>query len=156
MDSQFQRILSLVRRTGDRMVVTDQNGKDVYVVMGLDQYEHLLDDAELGLETAGDDSWTPDDQTVLVEAPSVPSAHEAAPVSSVVPESTQPSMPPQPPKNIFEVMSPAGSSAKTWNIDEMNPRELSAIKQAHEQTQHPPTQAMKDTQEEQYYLEPIE
>lgn len=52
MNDQFKRILELIRRTGDRMVVTDPNGKDTYVVMDLDDYETLLeavgvlDDAE--------------------------------------------------------------------------------------------------------------
>lgn len=42
MKAQFQRILDLVRRTGDRMVVTDPDGEHAYVVMDLDQYEDLL------------------------------------------------------------------------------------------------------------------
>lgn len=46
MDRQLKRILDLVRRTGDRMVVTDPNGHDAYVIMGLDQYEDLLTGAE--------------------------------------------------------------------------------------------------------------
>src|SRR3989344_7086826 len=42
MTTQLRRILDLVRRTGDRMIVTDPEGKDAYVIMGLDQYERLL------------------------------------------------------------------------------------------------------------------
>ncbi|MFH1253350.1 MAG: type II toxin-antitoxin system Phd/YefM family antitoxin [Candidatus Uhrbacteria bacterium] len=41
MDNQFKRLLNLVRRTGDRLVVTDQNGEDTYVLMGLEAYEKL-------------------------------------------------------------------------------------------------------------------
>ncbi|HBR80493.1 MAG: hypothetical protein UX09_C0001G0018 [Candidatus Uhrbacteria bacterium GW2011_GWE2_45_35] len=43
MDYQFQRLLDLVRRTGDRLVVTDPNGEDTYVLMGLDAYEKIAD-----------------------------------------------------------------------------------------------------------------
>ena len=43
MDYQFKRLLNLVRRTGDRLVVTDPNGEDAYVLMGLDAYEKLAD-----------------------------------------------------------------------------------------------------------------
>ncbi len=42
MNGQFKRILDLVRRTGDRMIVTDADGESAYVVMGLDQYEDLI------------------------------------------------------------------------------------------------------------------
>jgi len=43
MDHQFKRLLNLVRRTGDRLVVTDPNGEDTYVLMGLEAYEGLAD-----------------------------------------------------------------------------------------------------------------
>jgi len=43
MDHQFKRLLNLVRRTGDRLVVTDPNGEDTYVLMGLEAYESLAD-----------------------------------------------------------------------------------------------------------------
>ncbi len=43
MDNQFKRILDLVRRTGDRMVVTDPEGQDPVVVMDLDEYEAMLE-----------------------------------------------------------------------------------------------------------------
>lgn len=43
MDNQLKRLLNLVRRTGDRLVVTDPNGEDTYVLMGLEAYEKLAD-----------------------------------------------------------------------------------------------------------------
>jgi PHD/YefM family antitoxin component YafN of YafNO toxin-antitoxin module len=42
MKDQFRRILDMVRKTGDTMVVTDPNGEDVFVVMNLEQYEMML------------------------------------------------------------------------------------------------------------------
>jgi hypothetical protein len=44
MKDQFKRVLELVRKTGDTMVVTDTNGKDVYVVMDLDHYESMIEE----------------------------------------------------------------------------------------------------------------
>ncbi len=42
MNKQLRRLLDLARRTGDRIIVTDPEGEDVFVLMGLDQYESLL------------------------------------------------------------------------------------------------------------------
>lgn len=57
--NNFQRILDLVRRTGDKMVVTDSNGDDAYVVMDLDEYELIL--AEAGIIDGTDDDLFFDD-----------------------------------------------------------------------------------------------
>lgn len=38
----LQRILDLIGRTGDRVVITDPAGENPYVLMGLDQYESLM------------------------------------------------------------------------------------------------------------------
>ena len=70
MNHQFKRILDLVRRTGDRMIVTDPDGEETYVVMGLDQYEAILfkdkeeDDDEEDDEMKVD--WKPEDYGDLV------------------------------------------------------------------------------------------
>ena len=42
MEKQFKRILNLVKRTGDRLVVTDTEGASAFVVMDLDDYEAML------------------------------------------------------------------------------------------------------------------
>ncbi len=54
MQDQFKRILDLVRKTGDTMVVTDPNGKDVYVVMDLEHYESMVEEMTGGNEEEGD------------------------------------------------------------------------------------------------------
>lgn len=43
MTEQFKRILDLVRKTGDTMVVIDPDGKDVFVVMDMRKYEKMLE-----------------------------------------------------------------------------------------------------------------
>ncbi len=43
MNNQFKRILDLVRRTGDRMVVTDPEGEQAVVIMDFDEYEAIIE-----------------------------------------------------------------------------------------------------------------
>lgn len=42
MNDKLRRILDLIRRTGDTMVVTDPDGEDVFVIMDIEQYEGIL------------------------------------------------------------------------------------------------------------------
>ncbi len=42
MNDAFKRILALARRTGDRMIVTDPDGREAFALLSLDQYEELL------------------------------------------------------------------------------------------------------------------
>ena len=41
MSAWLKKILNLVKQTGDRVVVTDLEGNDVFVVMSLDEYSRL-------------------------------------------------------------------------------------------------------------------
>ncbi|MBI4591826.1 hypothetical protein HY733_00015 [Candidatus Uhrbacteria bacterium] len=49
MENHLKRVLNLVRKIGDTMVVVDKDGSDSFVVMDLDRYEMLLD-AQDGFE----------------------------------------------------------------------------------------------------------
>lgn len=42
MTPLFHRLLDLAKRTGDRLIITDQDGKNAFVVMDLVAYEKLL------------------------------------------------------------------------------------------------------------------
>lgn len=42
MEGYFERILQLVQKTGDRVIVTDPSLKKAFVIMDLDQYESIL------------------------------------------------------------------------------------------------------------------
>jgi len=44
--NQLDRIIKLVRRTGDRFVIMDKETDGVVVLMDLNEYEHLLNDVE--------------------------------------------------------------------------------------------------------------
>ncbi|MDA3839843.1 MAG: hypothetical protein PF572_02030 [Patescibacteria group bacterium] len=42
MDSQFRRIIKLIRKTGDKLVVLDHNEpENAYAIMNLDEYEKI-------------------------------------------------------------------------------------------------------------------
>ena len=43
MNDSFKRLMALARRTGDRLIVTDPEGAEAFVLMGIDEYEGLLD-----------------------------------------------------------------------------------------------------------------
>ena len=44
MNSQFKRIIKLIRKTGDKLVVFDSNEPDnAYAIMNLDEYEKISD-----------------------------------------------------------------------------------------------------------------
>jgi hypothetical protein len=63
--NNFKRILDLVRRTGDKLVVTDPDGEQAFVVMDLDEYEILLEENGLIEPYCGDEDmfgdFKPDD-----------------------------------------------------------------------------------------------
>lgn len=57
MHNHLQRIMRLVRRTGDRVIVTDANNPDdSFVLMSFDDYELLIED-RFG---SGEDEWLPE------------------------------------------------------------------------------------------------
>lgn len=41
-NDQFARLLRFAKRTGDRLIVTDEKGGDPMVIMPLEQYESLI------------------------------------------------------------------------------------------------------------------
>jgi len=67
MKNQLDKIIQLVRRTGDRMVVLDREHPDSsYVVLGINDYENLIDgcnerDWFKGYEQKDDDEWLPEE-----------------------------------------------------------------------------------------------
>jgi hypothetical protein len=43
LNSQFERLLKLAQKTGDRLIVTDPSGQEPVVILPLSEYEGLLD-----------------------------------------------------------------------------------------------------------------
>jgi len=67
MQSQFEKILNLVRRTGDKMVVVDKHNPETgYVVMDIKEYKKLIEDQKPWLDEdfcePWDQPWSEDDE----------------------------------------------------------------------------------------------
>lgn len=173
MDKQLRRILDLIRRTGDRMVVTDANGEDVYVVMGLEQYESLVDVSLPDDEGGWDEGWW-DDNAGLDKPNGGPGTQGGfAEPETVAPPapSTQPA-----PSDIWEAMQPAGEPGDTWDLSKMSDVEKSDLERQFQEYQRQKEQESsakapvsqkpeesketpakeEDFGEEQFYLEPVE
>ena len=43
MNNQLKRIIELAKKTGDRLIITDSEGQNAFVVMNLDEYEGMID-----------------------------------------------------------------------------------------------------------------
>ena len=147
--NQFQRILNLVKKTGDRLVVTDPNGEHAYVVMDIDDYEFLVD--------AGNTPFFEDD---LMDAVDFEEEFEAVPTVEQAPAPVQ---------DIWDVMQSAGEQGETWDPSSLSEEELQDleeqyqrfternVEEAIEEIQEPlQTEQKPEIAEEEFYLEPIE
>lgn len=162
MKDEFKRILNLVRKTGDRMIVTDTDGQNAYVVMDLDQYERLLDDSFNKLEEIKDNH----ENEMELNDYSWPQ-----PISDVLKSESKLS------PDIWNTMKVAGSEAETWDLSKMSENDVADLEKQYqkyaqeavssvvvptesesEKTVFPPKLAEfeEDFGEEQFYLEPIE
>jgi hypothetical protein len=54
-NSQFERLLKLSQKTGDRLIVTDPSGKEPVVILPLSEYEGLLDYKSFRRESHNED-----------------------------------------------------------------------------------------------------
>lgn len=150
MDNHLKRVLNLVRKTGDTMIVVDKDGQESFVVMDLDQYEMLLDAQFMG------EDW--DDG--MVEEESSEEEVQPQPKTSSGPD-------------IWDVMPAAGEEGETWDVDQLSQEEFAdlekqyeafasghakeAIEETKEETKTVPKKNEDDEYgEEQFYLEPVE
>jgi PHD/YefM family antitoxin component YafN of YafNO toxin-antitoxin module len=157
MENHLKRVLNLIKKTGDTMVVVDKEGEDSFVVMDLDQYEMLLDSQMEYEDNVGD---------------AIEDFRESEdPQDSQTPPNASDS-------NIWDVMQEAGEEGETWDIDQLSEEEYKDLEKQYElfankhveeviqETQNPiekketqkNEQVKKDDEygEEQFYLEPIE
>lgn len=169
MKDQLKRILNLVQKTGDTMIVTDPNGDDVYVVMGLDQYENLrnIDVFEPELEMDELEGY----RQSFPQSPSawgnMVETDELETVGDVIEKNP----------DIWSVMKPAGEEGETWDLEKISEDEAVRLEEKYKkytQEQIVPsfpeavseakteeiTPKLAENQdefgEEQFYLEPIE
>lgn len=170
MEKQFRRILDLVRRTGDRMIVTDPDGENVYVVMDIDTYEGLIDMEDQVFEAFDEDSSEPMDSEEGHFEEGV-----GLPETQTIPQGNT---------RIWDHVPSAGAKAETWDMNKLSEEELldleqkfaeysNKIKETAEQGSNIPSEPVEnsgiepmadapqkededDFGEEQFYLEPIE
>lgn len=162
MKDPFKRILDLVRKTGDTVIVTDPNGEDVYVVMGLDQYEAMV-----ACEDHEDESWQEEDEESEWQIPDEFVIDDPEGGLADEPVST----PPSSELNIWNTMQSANQTGPTWDPAKMNEEQTADLKRhyrefaaqsslssptASDQTQVPPKTNEDPFSEEQFYLEPVE
>lgn len=157
MDQHFKRILNLVRRTGDRMVVTDPNGQDAYVVMGLDAYEALIEAQEFSADLVAEQE-VQGHRATMPDAPP-PEAEDDVPPEESLQEQAERDL------RVWEAMRPAGTEGKTWDMTKLSEAEKREVEQAYKDLKtsraksvdEPPVSTNEDEpQEEQFYLEPVE
>jgi hypothetical protein len=155
MKDQFQRLLRLAKTTGDRLIVTDKNGENAFVVMDIDQYEALI----YGQEPEVFDDWD------FEEHPETQSEEQVEELE----EGIGPT--------IWDTMQPAGKEQETWDLDGLSEEEMSDLERQFkefvvengskfdEKAEDTEEVELKDEtlvvseeepDEEQFYLEPIE
>lgn len=152
------------------MVVTDPNGDDAYVIMGLDQYERLVltktsQEQPILADTSKKNKVEP--EPVEEEGRVGPVQLGGARERSFVSEAS--------PADIWEAMPLAGTDAETWDISTMSDQEKVDLEKQFENYQQEkernaivpvsssqqvdaPIKDQKEEEfgEEQFYLEPIE
>lgn len=136
----LQRLLSLIEKTGDRLVITDSAGERPYVLMALDHYEKLV---------VGE--WKPE---ALKREPAPP---HTLPISTSFPDN-------KPPKREIPLWKPAHGPAPASQAPPSKPsgpqpgvRTSAPMVSAESKSlQTPQHSAPEPEGEEQFYLEPLE
>ena len=161
MDQQLRRLLALAKRTGDRLIITDPDGLQTYVLMGLDQYESLM-----GLKAKISSTNLPvKERPISRSVKAAPPASEFPPLIEDVDEDEVPT-------DIWDVVAPADRVNETWDLAKMSQEErlnvqkqFELYKNREKAKNQPPIVASQpvspvidedDFGEEQFYLEPVE
>jgi hypothetical protein len=77
MKDQFQRLLHLAKTTGDRLIITDPEGENAFVIMDIDQYEALIyaddicDDGEWDFDDLESADFHEDKSAKIQEEPTI-------------------------------------------------------------------------------------
>lgn len=144
MENHLKRVLALIRKTGDTMIVVDKDGKESFVVMDLGRYEMLLD-AQMG-----DEDWDDGMDEEIETSQPQPKVRKEHP-------------------DIWDVMPEAGEEAQTWDVDQLSPEEFAGLEKQYKAfSSRPVKEAIEEPEsaskkkeddeygEEQFYLEPVE
>jgi len=156
--NNLRRILDLAKRTGDRVIITDPDGEDAFVVMGLDQYEGLLDGKPKSGPVQPKTTVLPPKRTID-DGPRLRQDRDRRPAET-------PDLDDSAPPDLFDLMKPAGDSGDTWDLGKMSEAEREEVLRQfaayQEETANPAPKSPQskaqndDLNEDQFYLEPIE
>ena len=132
-ENGIRRLLGIVEKTGDKVIVTDPAGEHPYVLMSLDQYERLIGSAsEKPIEAKVSQETPPEPPKVKPQAP------------TPKPPSAKPQIPPWRAKLGLDTVEPP-----VQDLFKGQPRAKVTAVVAEES-------AMDAEGEEQFYLEPLE
>ncbi|OGL67201.1 hypothetical protein A2856_04035 [Candidatus Uhrbacteria bacterium RIFCSPHIGHO2_01_FULL_63_20] len=147
----LRRLLELAKRTGDRLIITDPEGEESFVVMGLDQYEGLLGGPR------------PSERPL----PTPPTPAHRGPTLRQDRDRATSDEDETPPPDIFDLMKPANEAGDTWDLAKMNDverhqvlkefmafQEGDSIPEAEKEGRNKAKNEGFD--EDQFYLEPVE
>ncbi len=181
MEKSFKRILELVKKTGDRMIVTDHDGENAYVVMDLEQYELIWDavthpefefEEEIDVQKTEEEVFIPEENTQndqkKADSQQMTEIEQEIPVNKQGIEAPKGDSP-----DVWDVMHDAKEDGQTWDLSKLSDQELAqleeqykafankGVQEAIEQTKEDSNEPEKkdqndDFSEEQFYLEPVE
>lgn len=135
MENHLKRVMALIRKTGDTMIVVDKDGQESFVVMDLDQYERLLN------------------------TPSIEIPPEASPTSNFQPPTSNIWDVMQEAGEEGETWDIDQLSEQELQVLEKQYQEFASknVKEAINEVKTPPKKKEDDEYgEEQFYLEPVE
>ncbi len=159
MNNNFERILNLVRRTGDKIVVFEKETDSGYVVMDIEEYELMVDVQDDLCEIVGHDPYEADDD--LDRSADDLLDDDDLETSGKV--------------NVWDVMQSAGNEGETWDPADLTDGELAELEEQYQafanrhveeaiiETQPKKSESKSETKdseddfgEESFYLEPVE
>lgn len=145
-NSQLERTLRLLRRTGDKAVVVDPGSDDVFMLMNLDSYEDLLDELDAqepltgldGGEVLSDEDDLTLSDTLTADFEEAPSAQEELGLAEDL--------------TVVEPRKQASTVTKPLDFSEDWPKKPVSSLENEESLEDVPDEG----EEEKFYLEPIE
>lgn len=149
-NTQLERTLRLLRRTGDKAVVVDPGSDEVFMLMNLDAYESLLDEIDCADQMPSEvtdelsdivaDDFTLD-ETIPAESPELPDeSEEVSAISEAKPVIRRPASP----------AVAVGSAGLDFSSDW--PKKPTSTMEKEESLADVPDEG----EEEKFYLEPVE
>ncbi|MBI2551053.1 hypothetical protein HYV73_01780 [Candidatus Uhrbacteria bacterium] len=150
MKHHLERLLGVVRRTGEKVILTDVHSDEVYVLMSLTEYEALMVTPSF---IDGDDQASDEISDDEFDLPAMEADDWR---SNIFPREEEDETLPR----IWDHMAPATSKEPTWDLSGMKEEERAQVKQTWEQQMPSPVpsrEAQRETPQsmEEITIEPV-